>query len=94
MVNEQRSRLAERKALIDALIMAVDRIDEINAAVRACEDRRAALEVLIQPAFGFNEMQAQHVLDLTVNRQTTESRADLAAEAARIAVEIDGLNIE
>jgi hypothetical protein len=94
MVHEQRSRLADRRAIVEALIAAIDRIDEINTAVRSCDDRRAALEVLVQPPLEFNEMQAQHVLDLTIARQTKQSRADLAAEAASIAEEIDGLNID
>ncbi|MDP9074174.1 MAG: hypothetical protein M3N98_08375 [Actinomycetota bacterium] len=56
--NLKRSRLEDRKAIVDALIVAVDRIDEINTAVRACDDRRAAVEVLTQASFGFNEMQS------------------------------------
>ena len=44
--NVKRSRLEDRKAIVDALIVAVDRIDENNAVVRTCDARRAAIEVL------------------------------------------------
>ncbi len=90
----KRSRLEDRKAIVDALIVAVDRIDEINAVVRACDDRRAAVEVLTQATFGFNEMQSQHVLELMVARQTKQSRADRAAEAAKLAEAIDALKTD
>ncbi len=92
--NVKRSRLEDRKAIVDALIVAVDHIDEINTVVRTCDDRRTAVEVLTQASFGFNEMQSQHVLELMVASQTNQSRADLAAEAVKLAEAIDALTIE
>ena len=79
---------------LPALIVAIDHIGEINTAVRACEDRRAAVEVLTEAPFAFNEMQAQHVLDLRVANQVMRSRVDRVVEASSIAEAIDALKIE
>ncbi len=90
-VDESRDRLAARKDIVDGLMLAVDRLDEINAAVRSAPDRRAALALLTGPPFPFNEVQAQHVLDMTVSRQTADARMTLGQESARLAAEIEAL---
>lgn len=89
--DEARDRLAARKDIVDGLMLAIDRIDEINAAVRSAPDRRAALALLTRPPFPFNEVQAQHILDMTVSRQTADARMTLGQESARLAAEIEGL---
>lgn len=88
---ETRDRLAARKDIVDGLMLALDRMDAINAAVRSAPDRRGAFELLTRPPFPFNEVQAQHVLDMTVSHQTTDARMALGQESARLAAEIDGL---
>lgn len=90
-MDEARDRLAARKDIVDGLILALDRMDEINAVVRSAPDRRAALALLTRPPFPFNEAQAQHILDTTVSRQTADARMALEQESARLAAEIDGL---
>lgn len=89
--DEARDRLAARKNIVEGLILAVDRLDEINAAVRSAPDRRAAVSLLTRPPFPFGEVQAQHILDMTVSRQTADARIALGQESARVAAEMDAL---
>lgn len=89
--DEVRGRLSARKDIVDGLIVAVDRLDEINAAVRSAADRPAALALLTRPPFPFSEVQAHHILDMTVSRQTSDARMTLAQESARLGAEIAAL---
>ena len=57
-----RDRLTARKSVVDGRVLAIDRLDEINAVVRSAPDRRAAVSLLAEPPFAFSEMQAHHIL--------------------------------
>ena len=89
---EKRNALEAHKAIVDGLLHALDRMDEINAVVRAAPDRRAAVSLLTRPPFPFTEVQAHHLLDMTVGRQTVEARASLEADRATLADQIRTLD--
>jgi len=93
-IAETRHRLGARKTIVDGLIIAIERLDEVNAAVRSAPDRSAALALLTRAPFPFTEMQAHHVLDMTVSRQTAEARTALADESTRLAAEMESLDDE
>lgn len=91
-IAEKRSGLAARKDIVDGLMIAIERIDEINAVVQSASDRPAAVALLTQAPLSFSEMQAHHVLDMPVSRQTGEARLGLVHESDRLAAEMDALD--
>lgn len=84
-------RLAKAEArfhIVEGLLRALDRIDEIVAAIRASKDRAGARAALLGPQFGFSEAQAEHILDLTLARLTQLGRSDLEKEAKELGATI------
>jgi DNA gyrase subunit A len=74
----------EKIDLVGALIRAIDDMDRINAMVRASVDGKAAMTALLATPFMYTEEQAHHILDMTLRRQTRQSRSDLVAELSRL----------
>jgi DNA gyrase subunit A len=63
--SEYRLRKARDRAhIVEGLLKALDMIDAIITLIRASEDRGAAREGLMADAFGFSEVQANHILDM------------------------------
>jgi DNA gyrase subunit A len=76
---------ANRRAhIVEGLLKALDLIDQIIAAIRASEDRPAAKEALLAEPFEFTEIQADHILDMTLARLTRLGRANLEEEMAEL----------
>lgn len=73
-------KAAQRLHIIEGLLTALDRIDEVNRVVGAASGREEARAALVTE-LGFSDVQATHILDMTVGRQTSRARAELAAEA-------------
>jgi DNA gyrase subunit A len=73
-------RAQERLHIVDGLLKALDMIDAVVKAIRAAKDRSAARDALMGKAFGFSEIQANHILDMTLGRLTQLGREELAAE--------------
>ena len=73
-----------RAHIVEGLIKALDLIDEIIAAIRASEDRPAALIALMAKPFEFSELQAGHILDMQLGRLTRLGRAKLEEEMAQL----------
>jgi DNA gyrase/topoisomerase IV subunit A len=71
-----------RLEIFEGLIRGLDLMDEVNRVVRASANRPDAVERVI--ALGFSEVQAQHVLDMPVGRQTEEARSALLEHAKRL----------
>jgi hypothetical protein len=59
---------------------ALNRLDEINAAVRRCTDRIEDRRELQSEPFGYSDAVGNHVLDLTVGKQTADGVAELKRE--------------
>jgi DNA gyrase/topoisomerase IV subunit A len=74
-----------RLAVLDAVLDALDRMDEINAIVRECPDRVTAQQELMAEPFGYSEFATHHVLDLTVGRQTVQGVEILRQERDEVA---------
>jgi DNA gyrase subunit A len=77
-------RLAEaqrRLHILEGLIRALDVIDEIIATIRASDDRPTARLALMAEPFEFSEVQANHILDMTLGRLTRLGRSELEVEA-------------
>lgn len=87
----QRARLLARKEIVDGLLDAMERLDPINEAVRRSRDVVEARERITK--LGYTEIQAQHILDTPIRRQTETGLAELRAERARLEsliAEVDG----
>jgi DNA gyrase subunit A len=75
---EYRLRKAQdEEHIVEGLIRAQDMIDEIIATIRGSEDRNAARTALMADPFLFSEVQANHILDMTLARLTRLGRARL-----------------
>ncbi len=67
----------------EGLLRALNVIDEVIALIRASEDRAAARQGLID-AFAFTEVQAEHILDMTLGRLTRLARIDIEERIANL----------
>ena len=73
-------RAQERLHIVDGLVKALDMIDAVVKAIRAAKDRPAARDALMAKRFGFSEIQANHILDMTLGRLTQLGREELDKE--------------
>jgi DNA gyrase subunit A len=80
-----------RAHVVEGLLKAIDMLDAVIAAIRASDDRPAALEALRTVPFEFSEEQANHILDMTLARLTRLGRSNLEEELAKLLVEITEL---
>ena len=77
-------RAAERLHIVDGLVKALDMIDAVVKAIRA--PRRTARPRATRSMakrFGFSEIQANHILDMTLGRLTQLGREELGGREAR-----------
>ncbi|HUR78920.1 MAG TPA: DNA gyrase subunit A [Acidimicrobiales bacterium] len=70
----------DRAHIVEGLLKALDMIDQIIALVRGSEDRAAARAGLMANPFDFSEIQANHILDMTIARLTRLSRSEYDQE--------------
>jgi DNA gyrase subunit A len=90
--SEYRLREARARAhIVEGLLKALDMIDAIIALIRGSEDRAEARTGLMAAPFEFTEVQANHILDMTLGRLTRLGRADLEKEMADLRQKIAGL---
>ena len=75
----RRDKAANRAHIVEGLVKALNVIDEVIALIRASEDKAAARAGLMN-TFGFSEIQAESILDMTLARLTRLSRIDLDVE--------------
>ncbi len=74
----------DRAHIVEGLLKALDMIDAIIALIRASEDRAAARTGLMATPFEFSEVQANHILDMTLGRLTRLGRSELEDEMAKL----------
>ena len=83
--SEFRLRKARDRAhIVEGLLRALDVIDAIIALIRASEDRGAAREGLMAAPFEFSDVQANHILDMTLGRLTRLARHELEDEMTQL----------
>jgi DNA gyrase subunit A len=73
-------RLAKARAELhinEGLLRAIDMLDAVIAAIRSSDDRAAAKASLMAEPFSFSEIQANHILDMTLARLTRLGRSNL-----------------
>jgi DNA gyrase subunit A len=74
----------ERLHIVEGLLACIDQLDAVIATIRASEDRAAARAALMAEPFGFSELQANHILDMTLGRLTRLGREELEEEATTL----------
>lgn len=90
--SEYRLAEAERRLhIVDGLLKALDLIDQIITTIRGSADRGAARGALMAEPFEFSEVQATHILDMTLGRLTRLGRDELESEQTVLAETISGL---
>jgi DNA gyrase subunit A len=87
ITRRSRSRLKkarDRAHIVEGLLKALDMIDRIIALIRGSADRPAARAGLMAEPFSFSEVQANHILDMTLGRLTRLGRSELEEEMAKL----------
>ena len=69
-----------RAHIVEGLLRAIDMLDAVIATIRASADRPEARTSLMADPFSFTEVQATHILDMTLGRLTRLGRSELEAE--------------
>jgi len=82
------TRARNRAHIVEGLLRALDAIDAIIALIRASADKATARAGLMAEPFSFTEVQAEHILDMTLARLTRLGRSELEAEMAKLAATI------
>jgi DNA gyrase subunit A len=74
----------ERAHIVEGLLKAIDMLDAVIATIRAADDRPAATQALMAEPFSFTDVQANHILDMTLGRLTRLGRTQLEEEMAKL----------
>src|SRR5437868_2234179 len=83
--SEYRLEQARARAhIVEGLLRCLDQLDAVIALIRGSEDRGDARRGLMGDPFGFTEIQANHILDMTLSRLTRLGRSELDQEMARL----------
>ena len=82
----------ERAHVLEGYLIALDRLDEVIALIRASSDAAGARGGLMED-FGFSEAQAQAVLDMRLQRLTGLEREKIQAEYRELQEEIARLQL-
>lgn len=75
----------ERAHIVEGLLRCIDQLDAVIALIRSSDDRSAARAGLMAAPFAFSEIQANHILDMTLGRLTRLGRSELENEMAALA---------
>src|SRR5580692_3852818 len=78
----------DRAHIVEGLLKAIDMLDAVIATIRGSDDRPAARTSLMAEPFSFTEVQATHILDMTLGRLTRLGRSELEAEMEELRVTI------
>ena len=79
--SEFRLRKARDRAhIVEGLLKAIDMLDAVIQTIRASADRGEARSALMAKPFSFTEVQAEHILDMTLGRLTRLGRTNLEEE--------------
>lgn len=80
----------ERAHILEALIVAIDNIDEVIKIIRSSRDPQTAKNNLME-RFGFDDVQAQAIVDMQLKRLTSLEIEDLRKELQELQVLITHL---
>ena len=81
------AKAQDRLHILDALLVALDAIDEVVAIIRSSQNAAEARERLIE-RFDLSDVQAIHILDMALRRLTALAKLELEDEAAGLRADI------
>ncbi len=82
---EFRLRKARARAhIVEGLLRCIDQLDAVIALIRGSDDRGAARAGLMAEPLSFTEIQANHILDMTLGRLTRLGRQELESEMTQL----------
>jgi DNA gyrase subunit A len=70
----------DRAHIVEGLLKAIDMLDAVIQTIRGSADRPEARAALMAEPFSFTEVQAEHILDMTLGRLTRLGRSNLEEE--------------
>lgn len=76
--------LREALDIINGLLVAVERWDEVSQRIYASDDRADARERLAEPPLALSPIQIEHVLDMRAGQRTAVGRRVLLDERERL----------
>jgi DNA gyrase subunit A len=83
--SEYRLRNARARAhIVEGLLKALGKIDAIIKLIRGSDDKAAARAGLMAKPFEFTEIQAEHILDMTLSRLTRLGQSELDNEMNKL----------
>src|ERR1700761_4609089 len=85
------AKARNRAHIVEGLLRAIDMLDAVIATIRASADRPEARGALMADPFSFTEVQATHILDMTLGRLTRLGRSELEAEMEELQATIAAL---
>lgn len=77
-------RARDRAHIVEGLLRCIDQLDAVIAMIRASDDRGDARAHLMADPFLFSEVQANHILDMTLGRLTRLGKSELEEEMAKL----------
>src|SRR5580692_2486006 len=77
-------RARNRAHIVEGLLKAIDMLDAVIATIRGSDDRSTARIALMATPFDFTEIQANHILDMTLGRLTRLGRTELEEEMIKL----------
>ena len=80
-----------RSHIVEGLLRCIDQLDAVISLIRSSDDRAAARVGLMEMPFSFSEVQANHILDMTLGRLTRLGRRELESEMAQLGETISHL---
>jgi len=87
VTRRSRFRLEKARArahIVEGLLRAIDMLDAVIATIRGSDDRPSAQAALTVEPFSFSDVQAEHILDMTLARLTRLGRTNLEEELAQL----------
>src|ERR1700727_2448068 len=78
------AKARNRAHIVEGLLRAIDMLDAVIATIRASADRPEARTGLMGGPFSFSEVQATHILDMTLGRLTRLGRSELEAAMGEV----------
>ncbi|CAM9596691.1 unnamed protein product [Chrysoparadoxa australica] len=86
------SKVKAREHLVEGLIIALEKVDEVIAVVRSCSDNAAAKAALTGDAFNLSQEQAEAILGLRLGRLTSMEEGKLRSELEDLKANVERLN--
>ncbi|MFZ0664385.1 MAG: DNA gyrase subunit A, partial [Acidimicrobiales bacterium] len=85
------NKARNRAHIVEGLLRAIDMLDAVIQTIRGSDDTPSARAALMAEPFSFSEVQATHILDMTLAKLTRLGRTNLEEEYAALMEVIAGL---